>query len=290
MSDSVRLAVGVVGTGRVGAVLGAALRRAGHRVVAASGVSRESVRRAERLLPDVPLVPPDEVVKAAELVLVTVPDDALRPLVAGLAATDAWRPGQLVAHTSGANGIGVLDAAAARGAVALALHPAMTFAGRPEDLARLDGAVFGITAEPDYRPVAEALVLEIGGEPVWIPELARPIYHAALTHAANHLVTLLADSMQLLAEAGVDSPARMLAPLSGAALDNTLRLGDGALTGPISRGDARTVREHLAVLRRVAPDVLAAYVAMAHRTADRALAAGRITPDQYEAVVDVLKA
>jgi predicted short-subunit dehydrogenase-like oxidoreductase (DUF2520 family) len=224
------------------------------------------------------------------LVLVTVPDDALRPLVAGLAATDAWRAGQLVAHTSGANGIGVLDPAAARGAIALALHPAMTFAGRPEDLDRLDGAVFGITSEPDYRPVAEALVLEVGGEPVWIPELARPVYHAALTHAANHLVTLLADSMQLLDEAGVDAPARMLAPLSGAALDNTLRLGDGALTGPISRGDARTVREHVTVLRRVSPEVLAAYVAMARRTADRAVAAGRITPDQHEAVVAALEA
>jgi predicted short-subunit dehydrogenase-like oxidoreductase (DUF2520 family) len=74
--------------------------------------------------------------------------------------------------------------------------------------------------------------------------------------------------MQLLAEAGVDAPARMLAPLSGAALDNTLRLGDAALTGPISRGDARTVREHVTVLRRVGPDVLATYVAMARRTAD----------------------
>jgi predicted short-subunit dehydrogenase-like oxidoreductase (DUF2520 family) len=125
---------------------------------------------------------------------------------------------------------------------------------------------------------------------VWIPELARPVYHAALTHAANHLVTLLADSMQLLAEAGVDAPARMLAPLSGAALDNTLRLGDGALTGPISRGDARTVREHVTVLRRVSPEVLAAYVAMARRTADRAVAAGRITPDQHEAVVAALEA
>jgi predicted short-subunit dehydrogenase-like oxidoreductase (DUF2520 family) len=289
MSDPVRFTVGVVGTGRVGAVLGAALHRAGHHVVAASGVSKDSVRRAQRLLPDVPLLSPDDVVQVAELVLVTVPDDALRPLVAGLAATDAWRAGQLVVHTSGANGIGVLDPAAARGAIALALHPAMTFAGRPEDLDRLDGAVFGITSEPDYRPVAEALVLEIGGEPVWIPELARPVYHAALTHAANHLVTLLADSMQLLAEAGVDAPARMLAPLSGAALDNTLRLGDGALTGPISRGDARTVREHVTVLRQVGPEVLAAYVAMARRTADRAVAAGRITPDQHEAVVAALQ-
>lgn len=287
-SEPVRLTVGVLGTGRVGSVLGAALARAGHHVVAASGVSTESTRRAERLLPGVPLLAPDEVIALAELVLLTVPDDALRPLVAGLAATGAWRPGQLVAHTSGATGIGVLDPAAARGALALALHPAMTFAGRPEDLARLDGTAFGITAQPEYRPVAEALVLEMGGEPVWIPELARPIYHAALSHAANHLVTLLTDAAQLLADAGVENPSRMLAPLSGAALDNALRLGDAALTGPVSRGDARTVAEHVTVLGRNAPAMLDSYRAMARRTADRALAAGRINADQHAALHAVL--
>lgn len=275
-SEPVRLTVGVISAGRVGAVLGAALSRAGHRVVAASGVSAESVRRAERLLPGVELLPPDDVVAAAELVLLAVPDDALRPLVTGLAATGAWRPGQWVAHTSGAHGIGVLDAAASRGALALAMHPAMTFAGRPEDLDRLDGAVFGVTTQPELRPVAETLVIEMGGEPVWIPELARPIYHAALTHSSNHLVTMVADAMELLSDAGVESPARVLAPLTGAALDNTLRLGDAALTGPVSRGDVRTVREHVAVLRRQSPDMLDSYRVMARRTADRAYATGRI--------------
>ena len=124
------LDVGIVGTGRVGAVLGAALARAGHRVVGASGVSAQSRRRAERLLPGVPLLAADQVVAAADLVLIAVPDDVLRDLVAGLASTGAWTEGQIVAHTSGAHGIGVLDPAAARGVVPLALHPAMTFAGR----------------------------------------------------------------------------------------------------------------------------------------------------------------
>lgn len=287
-ADPVRLTVGVISAGRVGAVLGAALNRAGHRVIAASGVSADSVRRAERLLPDVPLLPPDEVVAAAELVLLAVPDDALRPLVAGLAATEVWRPGQWVAHTSGAHGVGVLDAAAARGALPLALHPAMTFAGRPEDLDRLDGAVFGVTTQPELRPVAETLVIEIGGEPIWIPELARPVYHAALTHASNHLVTMVADAMQLLADAGVEAPARMLAPLTGAALDNTLRLGVAALTGPVARGDVRTVTEHLAVLSRQSPDVLDSYRAMARRTADRARQSGRITERQHADLLRML--
>jgi predicted short-subunit dehydrogenase-like oxidoreductase (DUF2520 family) len=285
-----RLRVGVVGVGRVGSALGAALARAGHEVVAASGVSTESLRRAERMLPGVPIMAPDDTVAAADFVLLAVPDDVLRPLVSGLADTDTWRPGQLVAHTSGAQGIGVLDPAAARGVLALALHPVMTFTGRAEDLDRLEGATFGVTALDELRPVAESLVVEMGGEPVWVPERARPLYHASLTIASNHLVTLVNDSLALLDGAGVAEPARLVAPLLSASLDNVLRLGDAALTGPVSRGDVATVSTHVRTLAHDAPDVLPSYLAMARRTAERAQAAGRLTPAQATAVLAVLDA
>jgi predicted short-subunit dehydrogenase-like oxidoreductase (DUF2520 family) len=117
-----RLAVGVVSAGRVGAVLGAALAAAGHVVVATSGVSDASVRRAEELLPGVPLLPPDEVVRRADLVLLAVPDDVLPGLVKGLAAAEAFRGGQIVAHTCGAHGIAVLAPAADLDVLALALQ------------------------------------------------------------------------------------------------------------------------------------------------------------------------
>jgi predicted short-subunit dehydrogenase-like oxidoreductase (DUF2520 family) len=281
--------VGVVGAGRVGSALGAAIARAGHDVVAVSAVSAESLARAERMLPGVAVRPVDETVSTADFVLLAVPDDVLRPLVAGLAETGVWRPGQLVAHTSGAQGIGVLDAAAARGVLALALHPVMTFTGRPEDLDRLDGATWGVTALDELRPVAESLVLEMGGEPVWVPESARPLYHASLTVASNHLVTLVNDSMTLLDGAGVAEPARLVAPLLSAALDNVLRLGDAALTGPVSRGDVATVTAHVQTLARRAPDVLPSYLAMARRTAERAHASGRLSAAQTDAVLAALE-
>jgi predicted short-subunit dehydrogenase-like oxidoreductase (DUF2520 family) len=288
MGAPVRLRVGVLGAGRVGAVLGAALAHVGHSIVAVTAVSTQSRRRAERFLPEAAVKPADEVVADAELVLVAVPDDALRPLVAGLAAAGAWRPGQLVAHTSGAHGIGVLDAAAARGVVPLALHPVMTFTGRPEDLDRLRGASFGVTAPEHLRPVAENLVVEMGGEPVWVPELARPRYHAALTVGANHLVTLVNDAVDLLAGSGVEHPTRLLTPLLTAALDNALRLGDAALTGPVSRGDADTVATHVRTLRED-PEQLAAYRAMARRTSQRAVEAGRIRPEQAAEIDNALR-
>ncbi|MFG2498691.1 Rossmann-like and DUF2520 domain-containing protein [Streptomyces sp. NPDC048441] len=283
-----RLTVGVVGAGRVGPALAAALQLAGHRPVAASGVSDASVRRAAVLLPDVPLVTPAQVMERADLVLLTVPDDALPSLVEGLAETGAVRPGQLLVHTSGRYGTKILEPALRAGALPLALHPAMTFTGTPIDVQRLAGCSFGVTAPEELRLAAEALVIEMGGEPEWIAEEKRPLYHAALALGANHLVTLVAESMELLKDAGVDAPDRMLGPLLGAALDNALRSGDAALTGPVARGDAGTVAAHVAELRKHAPQTVAGYLAMARATADRALAHGLLKPELAEDLLGVL--
>ena len=283
-----RLAVGVVGVGRVGSALGVALSRAGHAVVSVSGVSDASRRRAIERLPSADLKPADEVVRDAELVLLTVPDDVLAAVVEGLASVGAFKPGQIVVHTSGRYGLGVLAPATAAGVLPLAVHPVMTFAGGAEDVERLAGTSFGVTAPEEYRAVGEALVVEMGGEPVWVPEEARVLYHAALAWGSNYLTTLVTTAADLLRAAGAERPDLMLAPLLGAALDNALRRGDAALTGPVSRGDAGTVAAHLAVLKATAPEVVPAYVALARLTADRALRDGRLDPAAAAALLDTL--
>ncbi|GAA4551395.1 DUF2520 domain-containing protein [Amycolatopsis samaneae] len=291
MTRPARLAVGVVSAGRVGSVLGAALARAGHAVVAASGLSSASLARAERMLPDVPLLPPDEVVRRADLVLLALPDDALAGMVRGLVATGSLRPGQIVVHTSGAHGVDILAPAAEAGVLPLALHPVMTFTGRPEDLERLAACSIGITASGADEAawnVGEALAVEMGAEPVRVPESARALYHAALAHGANHLMTLVADCAELLRAAGIGQSERLVAPLLSAALDNVLRHGDRALTGPVARGDLGTVREHLAVLAGQAPEVAPAYRALARRTVARSVTAGLLSGAAAAELSDLL--
>jgi predicted short-subunit dehydrogenase-like oxidoreductase (DUF2520 family) len=283
-----RLRVGVIGAGRVGAVLGSALKTAGHRVVAVSAVSDASRRRADALLPGVEIRAADRIGPDVDLLLLAVPDDVLPRLVEGLVAAGGVRQGQFVVHTSGRHGVDVLRPATAIGALPLAIHPVMTFTGTSVDLDRLTGVSFGVTAPDILRPVAETLVLEMGGEPVWIKEEDRPLYHAALAQGANHLVTLVASSMDLLRRTGAENPQRMLGPLLSAALDNALRYGDSGLTGPVMRGDAGTVREHIAALRSASSETTAAYIAMARLTADRALAAGLLAPDDAVELLDVL--
>ena len=228
-------------------------------------------------------------IAAADFVLLAVPDDALRPLVAGLADTGAWREGQLVAHTSGAQGIAVLDPAAARGVLALALHPVMTFAGRPEDVDRLSGATFGVTALDELRPVAESLVVEMGGEPVWVPESARPLYHAALSIGSNHLVTLVNDALSLLDRR---RHRRGRAAARAAAVGVAGQRAAAARCGADRAGRPRRRRHPAAAPAgarpSAAPELLPSYLAMARRTAERAHAAGQLGDDGVAAVLAAL--
>ncbi|WP_370288571.1 Rossmann-like and DUF2520 domain-containing protein [Nocardioides sp.] len=282
--------VGVVGAGRVGAVLAAALRRAGHDVVAAAGESDASRRRAADLLPGVPLAKPSDVARAVDLLLLTVPDDMLPNVVQVLADSGALHAGQVVVHTSGRHGLAVLAPAAAVGARVVALHPAMTFTGTAVDLTRLGGCVMGLTAGDAERALAEGLVADLGGRPTWVPEEMRTLYHAGLAHGANHLVTLVSEAMGLLAAAGVDDPSGTLRPLLDAALANALEHGDSALTGPIVRGDVQTVAAHLGDISANAPDTVPSYVAMAWATLDRVVTDGRLLPIRALRIAETLAA
>lgn len=280
--------IGVVGAGRVGAVLAAALRAAGHEIVSAAGESDASRDRMAALLPGVPGAKPTDVARSCDLLLLTVPDDMLENVVTTLVGAGAIREGQFVCHTSGRHGLAVLDAATSIGARPLAMHPAMTFTGTEVDLDRLRGCVFGVTAEPSSRSLAASLVADLGGIPMWVAEDKRTLYHAGLAHGANHLVTLVSQAMELLAASGAEDPAATLRPLLSAALDNALNSGDAALTGPIVRGDVNTVRAHLAEIAATAPATIPSYVELAKATADRALLDGRLLPIRAVKIVRLL--
>ncbi|HLS50346.1 MAG TPA: pantoate--beta-alanine ligase, partial [Actinomycetaceae bacterium] len=279
---------------RVGAVLAAALRRAGHDVIGATAVSQDSHDRIDALLPGVPVIDIPDVIAAADLVLLTVPDDVLPDVVAGAAQLGHWRAGQIVLHTAGRYGTEVLAPAEAAGALGLAVHPAMTFTGTSLDLSRLIDCPFAVTAAPAILPIAQALVVEIGGEPIALPGEGRLIYHTALSHGANHLVTLVTQARRLLEAAGMSESATTLRALLTAALEGALESGEASLTGPVARGDAGTVAAHLEALTALADtdpgltDVLTSYRALATATAERARDTRRLAASRAAHVLAAL--
>lgn len=283
-----RPSMGVVGAGKVGSVLAARLRAAGYPVVGVSGRSQASRLRISTLLPGVPVLDPAEVAAAADVLVLAVPDDSLIAVAEELASSGAVRSGQFVLHTSGRHGLDALAALTRLGARPIAFHPAMTFTGTAVDVG--SGTVFGLTAAPADHALAEELVAALDGVPMWVAESDRALYHAALAHGANHLVTLVAQSMDLLRAAGADDPAAVLRPLLTAALDNVLAYGDAALTGPVVRGDVTTIRAHVDALAAADVDdaTVDAYLELARATARRAEADHRLAPATAGTIRQVL--
>lgn len=292
-SKPARLGIGIISAGRVGSVLGAALRACEHTIVGVHAVSEASQERAAMLLSDVPLLPVEQIAERSELLILAVPDDELPGLITYLASSGSITAGQILVHTSGRHGTEVLAPATALGAIGLAIHPAMTFTGMSVDLQRLNGTCFAVTGPAPFIPIAQALVVEMGGEPVHVAEADRALYHAALAHAANHLVTILGQSQQMLASIGIEDPARYMGPLVRAAVDNALASGEGALTGPVARGDAGTVKAHLQALNEYSEhektgDITDSYAALAHATAKRAHNRGLLNDEQLGRIENLL--
>ncbi|WP_216402744.1 Rossmann-like and DUF2520 domain-containing protein [Arcanobacterium phocae] len=283
-----RLGIGIISAGKVGAALGAAWRAAGHQIIGAYATSEASIDRLETMLPGVPALDVRTIVERSEVVLLAVPDDELAGIIAGLAKSGSWHSEQLVIHVAGRYGTQILAPAVAQGVLGIAIHPAMTFTGTTLDVARLRGCPFAVTAPTMLQPIGLALVADIGGEGFVIAEGDRPLYHAALAHGANHVVTVIAQAARLLGSIGLE--AEYMRPLITAAVEGALSSGEALQTGPVVRGDVGTVAEHVATLTTVGEedpalkDVAATYRALAKATAERALARRVITEDVFNEI------
>lgn len=271
-----RLSVGIISAGKVGVALAEAFALAGHHVHGIYAHSARSEKLASQRIPNIPRINLDSTAHAA-LVVLAVPDPKLPEVVEEVA--QHTRDGQIVAHVSGAFGCEVLQPITDTGALPLALHPAMTFTGTPADSERLDSCAWGVTSDSEVGDVvAQTLVASLGGVPVAIPEHRRAAYHAAMAHAANHLVTLLTDAQEILdrvMEAPGENPdsALLLRRIAHAAVDNALEKRMDGLTGPVARDDAEAVMRHRQALETLGDGegaAEAAYTAMARRTALKA--------------------
>ncbi|ALJ12965.1 Rossmann-like and DUF2520 domain-containing protein [Sphingopyxis macrogoltabida] len=225
----------------------------------------------------------DRLMQSCDVVAIAVSDDAVEAVSAELAAVRPTDRRPFVCHVSGRSGAAILEPLHAAGALTAAIHPAMTFTGDPHgEAARMKQARFAVTgSSPQAIELAHRLVGLMGGIAVDIAEERRPLYHAALCHASNHLVTLIAGASDALRSADIDDPAAFLAPLVRAALENSLDRGFDALSGPLLRGDSRTIEGHLGALGVGCPDLLPAYRAMALATLDELARddAARVSPE-----------
>lgn len=220
-----RLSVGIIGAGPVGAVLGQALASAGHQIIGVATTTPANIERAESLLPGIKVMPVPSIIEQADLVLLAIPAEQIAPTVTGFAEAGLWRAGQLVAHTAGEFGYGILQSAAQQGVIPLAIHPAMTFTGTSIDLVKIRESYFAVSAPNIALPIAQALVIEMGAEPITISEDDRSAYAEAISVANNFSRMIVNQAIGLLESAGIESPRAVLGPLIRSSVEQALADG-----------------------------------------------------------------
>jgi predicted short-subunit dehydrogenase-like oxidoreductase (DUF2520 family) len=225
MSAQSRLRVGVIGAGPVGVILGQALAGAGHLVVGISTVTAKNVERANAILPGVPVLDVPAILANSDLVLLAIPAEQIESSVTGWAELGLWRSGQIAVHTAAEFGVKILLPAVQQGVIPLAIHPAMRFTGTSLDLMRIREAFFAITAPPVAMPIAEALVIEMGGEPLQVAEANRAKYAEAIEGASSFSAMVINQATGILADIDIPGARDVLGPLVRSSVEHALADG-----------------------------------------------------------------
>ena len=294
LCDSLREKVAIIGLGKAGTAMGYLLRRAGYPIVAVAVRSGTSLQERHRYTGGQVFAAAD-CAKAASLascILITTPDDNIAAVCRLIAQGEGFQPGDKVIHMSGAGGLDLLQAARDAGALTACIHPLQSFADVEGAIVNIPASTFGITAIDRLRPWAEQLVRTLGGHPFTVSEESKPLYHAAACMASNYLTTLMHMVEETYHSIGLTGEEAFHAfwPLVLGTLRNIENKGTvGALTGPISRGDAGTIGQHLTLLRQKLPGYLEAYRELGLKTVELALQKGTLSPNQARQIINTLK-
>ncbi len=270
--------VGIIGAGAVGTALGVALQRAGWPVVAVASRDEARRERFRSLVPGVrAFAEAAALIDDAELIILTVPDDAIERLAGELRLYG----GQALIHTSGVLGAEVLEPARAAGTQVGAFHPLVAFADTERAVEALRGATIAVEGDDQLASLLAWMAEALGATAVRLAPGSKAAYHAAAVLAAGGFVALLDAIATLGSAAGLDESGSLAVygGLIEQTLGNARALGiRAALTGPMTRGDVGTLTRHLEALARFAPDVLPLYRAAAEREVALAESRGSLAP------------
>ncbi|MDC8785409.1 Rossmann-like and DUF2520 domain-containing protein [Roseateles koreensis] len=281
--------IAFVGAGRLGQTLARAWAGQGEAVVAVASRAPASAQRLAASLPGCVALPAAEAVALAELIFLTVSDDALAPVAAAL----PWRAGQAVVHCSGATDLRVLAPAIAAGAQIGGFHPLQIFSDPAQAHLLLAGSAVAVEAEAPLLQTLERLALALQMKPFTLPPGARAAYHAAAGFAASFLLSLLDEAVQIWAQLGLPAEQALpaLLPLAQGTLQAAQARGlAGALSGPISRGDTGVLTAHLQAMAQLGPEHLSFYRLLAQRQLHLAADSGRLDAAQLQRLGEVVGA
>lgn len=280
--------IAFIGVGRLGQTLARALAAQGDPVVAVASRRPEAAAELAAGLPGCAAVSAEQAVALADLIFLTVPDDAIQPLAERL----PWRAGQAVVHCSGATELSALAAATQAGAQVGGFHPLQIFSDPERAAQLLAGSAVAIEAEAPLQAELQRLALLLQMKPLQLPPGTRAAYHGAASFAASFLLSLLDQAVSVWAAIGLpqDLALQALLPLANGTLQAAETRGlAGALAGPISRGDAGVVAQHLRAFEQLGGDHAAFYRELSLRQLSLAQQSGRLDEAALQRLAQTLK-
>lgn len=281
--------IAFIGCGSVGRPLARLLHQAGVSIKGLSCSTLDSARDARRFIGAGDPIPPEKAAASARTVIIATPDRAIAE--ADILAAKGIEPGGVVLHLSGALPSSILSASRNAGAAAGSMHPLQSFTDPEEAVRLVAGSVFACEGDDDAVAVATGIAGLVGARPIVIRTETKSLYHAAAATASNFLASVLCFGVDLMELTGMTRATALeaLMPLIEGTLANARTQGlPQALTGPIERGDAGTVRIHLEAIRKACPHLENGYTALAEMTIDAALRKGSIDERTAAALRDVL--
>ncbi len=281
----------IIGLGKVGTAIGHLLNKAGHKIVAISDRSADALKTALPYTGGEAFNNPKQAVTGADVILITTPDDIIADACNEIADPELVG-GKFVFHMSGAGGLDLLDAAKNAGASVASIHPLQSFSSIDTAINNIPGSIFGITADKKIQKKAGIIVRDLNGTPIFISSAQKPLYHAAACFASNYLVSLLNVVEEIYGSIGInkENAQKAYLPLVYGTLKNIEKYGSiQALTGPIARGDAGTIKKHIAAIEDTQSPFAPLYRAMGLITIDVARKKGTLSSKQAKIINNLLK-
>jgi predicted short-subunit dehydrogenase-like oxidoreductase (DUF2520 family) len=281
--------LGFIGAGPVGTTFGVRLSQQKYPVVAVFDLSQDAAKQFADRIPGCRILQTAQyVVDAAELIFITTPDD----YIAKVAGSLKWQAGKSAVHCSGATTLRALDGPKAQGALVGGIHPCQTFAGIEQAIENLPGSTFAIEAEEPLQATLTEMAKALDGDWLYLTAEQKALYHAAACIACNYFDTVVSIACDLWQHFG-KTPAdalRAYTPLLRGAVNNLTQVGlPAALTGPIARGDVKTIHHHLESIGKYQPDLLPLYKELGSWTIPIARGKGTLAEDKAAELKKLLK-
>ncbi|CAN2049959.1 DUF2520 domain-containing protein [Candidatus Magnetomoraceae bacterium gMMP-1] len=284
----------IVGCGRLGINLAVQLHKAGYPV---AGLSSKSLDSAEKLGKhigtDLITNVPWEITVKADLVFITTPDDLIERVCTEIAKRHGLKKNSIVIHCSGLLSSKILNCAKDSGCYAASIHPLQSFAKATYDKNLFEDIFMSVEGDIKALEMAQKIISDLGARSIKIYTETKNLYHAAAVVASNYLVTLLYLAQELNRAAGIPKKYSLesLKPLIQGTLNNIETYGiPSALTGPIARGDLKTVKNHIKEIKNKLPDMLNVYNVLGDYTIKLAKDKGDIDEELVKKLKQILKA